>query len=124
MHGEDRDIFERLYAVRLDWIRALEKCRSLLAQRDPHGFLSVSGKEAENPDPDMLDDDVLLAELGIEAEPAAESITVLKQVKSRAEVRAAEAIASREPCKDFETFRPLFAQVKEDLKSGRENSLS
>jgi len=117
-HGEDRDIFERLYAVRLDRIRALEKCRSLLAQRDPHGLLSVSGKDDESPDPDTLDDDALLAELGIEAEPAADAITVLKHVKSRAEVRAAEEIASREPCKDFETFRPLFAQVKEDLKSG------
>ncbi|CEF43077.1 hypothetical protein ASN_1P43 (plasmid) [Acetobacter senegalensis] len=117
-HGEDRDIFERLYAVRLDRIRALEKCRSLLAQRDPHGLLGVSGTDDESPDPDTLDDDALLAELGIEAEPAADSITVLKHVKSRAEVRAAEEIASREPCKDFETFRPLFAQVQEDLKSG------
>ncbi len=26
-HGEDRDIFERLYAVRLDRLRALEECR-------------------------------------------------------------------------------------------------
>jgi len=117
-HGEDRDIFERLYAVRLDRIRALERCRSLLAQRDPYGLLSVSGKDDESPDPDTLDDDALLAELGIEAEPAADSITVLKHVKSRAEVRAAEEVASRELCNDFETFRPLFAQVKEDLKSG------
>ena len=104
--------------MRLDRIRALEKCRSLLAQRDPHGLLGVSGTDDESPDPDTLDDDALLAELGIEAEPAADSITVLKHVKSRAEVRAAEEIASREPCKDFETFRPLFAQVQEDLKSG------
>jgi hypothetical protein len=27
-HGEDRDIFERLYAVRLDRLRTLEECRS------------------------------------------------------------------------------------------------
>ncbi len=28
-HGEDRDIFERLYAVRLDRLRELEECRAL-----------------------------------------------------------------------------------------------
>lgn len=30
-HEEDRDIFERLYAVRLDRIRDLQECRDLLA---------------------------------------------------------------------------------------------
>ena len=29
-HGDDRDIFERLYAVRLDRLRALEECRQIL----------------------------------------------------------------------------------------------
>ena len=29
-HGDDRDIFERLYAVRLDRLRAQADCRSLL----------------------------------------------------------------------------------------------
>ncbi|MDP3439290.1 MAG: GIY-YIG nuclease family protein, partial [Azonexus sp.] len=33
-HGEDRDIFERLYAVRLDRLRLLEECRSLLVPYD------------------------------------------------------------------------------------------
>ena len=33
-HGEDRDIFERLYAVRLDRLRGLEDCRALLASFD------------------------------------------------------------------------------------------
>ncbi len=28
-HGEERDIFERLYAVRLDRLRALEECCAL-----------------------------------------------------------------------------------------------
>src|SRR4051812_5485272 len=34
LHGEDRDIFERLYAVRLDRLSALEECRSLLLPLD------------------------------------------------------------------------------------------
>jgi hypothetical protein len=36
-HGEDRDIFERLYAVRLDRLRALADCRSLLEPFDIRG---------------------------------------------------------------------------------------
>src|SRR6267154_333505 len=39
-HGEDRDIFERLYAVRLDRLRALEECRLLLKPLDHQGLLS------------------------------------------------------------------------------------
>ena len=33
-HGEQRDIFERLYAVRLDRLRELEDCRSLASRDD------------------------------------------------------------------------------------------
>jgi hypothetical protein len=39
-HGEDRDIFERLYAVRLDRLRALQECRSLLMPIDHQGRCS------------------------------------------------------------------------------------
>jgi hypothetical protein len=39
-HGEDRDIFERLYAVRLDRLRALDECRSILAPFDHQGLLA------------------------------------------------------------------------------------
>ena len=43
-HGEDNDIFERLYAVRLDRLRAQQECRDLLAPLDRHGLLE--GAEA------------------------------------------------------------------------------
>ncbi len=39
-HGEDREIFERLYAVRLDRIRDLQECRDLLAPLDQQGLLA------------------------------------------------------------------------------------
>lgn len=51
--------------------------------------------------------------------PSAEDdITVLKHVASREEKRAAEEIANRTPCADFEKFKPLFDQVKLDLDAG------
>lgn len=114
-HGEDRDIFERLYAVRLDRIRSLEECRALVEALDHQGLLGDENAVAQ-PDIDGMDDYALLAELGIEAE--APEITTLKHVRSTAEKRAAEEIANRERCEDFEKFKPLFDQVQADLKSG------
>ena len=61
-HGEDRDIFERLYAVRLDRLRALEECRSLLAPLDHQGLLSGAEIAAAAP-AETIDEDELLAEL-------------------------------------------------------------
>jgi hypothetical protein len=112
-HGEDRDIFERLYAVRLDRLREQPDCRALLAEFDRFGLLEPAvptyGGFAED-----ADDNALLAELGVEKLQAAE-ITKLTHVKPREEVRAAEEIANRTPCVDFNRFKPLFAQVRADL---------
>ena len=114
-HGEDKDIFERLYAVRLDRIRAQEECRLLLRDFDRQRLLEGDFKvpvEATE-----VDDDALLGELGIEV-VAKDDITELKHVKPRAEVRAAEEIASRTPCRDFEIFKPKFEKVQSELKEG------
>ena len=45
-HGEDRDIFERLYAVRLDRIRESPECLAVLLGRDPHGLLGKGSQDA------------------------------------------------------------------------------
>lgn len=102
-HGEDRDIFERLYAVRLD----------------RQGLLT--GAEITAPAfAEEMDADALMAEL---AGAAGDSeITGLRHVRSAAEKRAAEEIANREPCPDFDRFKPLFEQVRIDLDSGVRNT--
>ena len=109
-HGEDRDIFERLYAVRLDRLRALEECRSLLTPMDHQGLLS--GKEiVAAASAETVDDDELMAELAGAAGGA--DITELRHVRKSADKRAAEEIANRTVCEDFEKFKPLFERVKE-----------
>ncbi|MCM3206533.1 GIY-YIG nuclease family protein [Paenibacillus illinoisensis] len=114
-HGEENDIFERLYAVRLDRLRAEEDCRALLASLDSLELLSE--QESKRFDPvTTLDDDELLAEL--EGILANSDITELRHVRSQVEVRASEEIANREKCKDFAQFQPLFEQVDRQLKSG------
>lgn len=115
-HGEDGDIFERLYAVRLDRLRALEECRSLLTQFDHQGLLT-GAPMASGPPADSMDEDELLAEL--EGAAGSSDITKLRHVRTSAEKREAEEIASREKCMDFERFKPLFQQVQADLESGR-----
>jgi hypothetical protein len=114
-HGEDRDIFERLYAVRLDRIRDLQECRDLLAPLDEQGLLANTPTPSAS-DSDDLDDDALLAELGVEV--AKSPLTELKHVRSTAEKKAADEVASREKCGDFATFKPLFEQVQKELDSG------
>lgn len=115
-HGEGRDIFERLYAVRLDQIRKLPEARLLLEAIDSPGLLSSDPSAPVNPD--ELDEDELLAELGIESAPLEGDIRVLRHVRSHAEIQAAEEIANRTPCKDFARFQPLFAEAEAGLKTG------
>ena len=114
-HGDDRDIFERLYAVRLEQLRKMPEARELLSPIDSAGILDGATPAAA---PAALDDDALLAELGIAAGRGDADITRLRHVSSRAEKRAAEEIANREPCPDFDAFSPLFERVQADLKAG------
>jgi len=114
-HGETNDIFERLYAVRLDRIREQQEAHDLVAELDHQGLLEGATQDTTPLDEDV-DDDALLAELGIDVD--ALPITELKHVRSTAEKKAAEDIANRERCKDFEKFRPIFDQIQNELKSG------
>jgi len=116
-HDEEKDIFERLYAVRLEQIRKQQECRELLADLDYQGLLGGNSFEVKEPEPDSIDDEELLARLGVDT-PHEGDVTYLKHVKPRAEVRAAEEIASRTSCKDFDKFKPIFTAVQEELDSG------
>ena len=66
---------------------------------------------------DDLDDEALLAELGVDA-AASGDISELRHVRSTAQKRAAEEIAIRKRCEDFERFRPLFEQLQTELAMG------
>lgn len=114
-HGESKDIFERLYAKRLDRLRELEECRSLVAPLDRLGLLSGAA-ESGTATAESMDDDELLAEL--EGAGNAPDITELRHVRTSADKRAAEEIANRTVCDDFDNFKPLFVQVKKDLDAG------
>ena len=130
LHGEDRDIFERLYAVRLEQLRQLPEAHTLLAALDGPGLLAGAAAASALVNVDDLDEDALLAALAApgagdapDGEKAAADITVLRHVRSSTQKRAAEEVADRTPCADFENFAPLFEQVERELKSGIRKTL-
>lgn len=122
-HDDSKDIFERLYAVRLDQIRKLPEAQALLAGIDSVGLLAGTTIQLVNVDD--LDEDALLAELGMgDPQVDTDDITVLRHVRSTTEKRAAEEIGNRTACKDFEKFKTLFETVKSELKSGERQTRS
>src|SRR5262249_53654232 len=64
-----------------------------------------------------LDDDALLAQLGVD-DTANTDITELRHVRSAADKRAAEEIANRQTCEDFEDFKPLFEKMQREIAEG------
>lgn len=114
LHGEDRDIFERLYAVRLDRLRGSPECRAILAPLD-HGGLLGAEAAVGDPDADLSVDELAEALEGVDG---GADINELRHVRTAADKRAAEEIANRDKCEDFEKFRPMFEMVQAELTSG------
>lgn len=116
VNAEGQDIFERLYAVRLDQLRKLPEARTVLEGIDTHGLLNAG--RAINTHVDELSEDALLAELGVSTDlpTVDDDITVLRHVRTSTERREAEEIADRTPCKDFADFQPLFERAERELK--------
>ena len=114
-HGEENDIFERLYAARLDRIRESQECRDVLEGLDSKGLLTDSGKPVED---NAESDAEILADLGVSEIDESDDITHLKHVQRNGERNTAEDVAKRVPCKDFDPFESLFAAVQAELDSG------
>ena len=118
---EGNDIFERIYATRLNQIRSQQECRDLLSEFDHQGLLDgeaehVASKSCE------LSDDQLLEELGVSV-GAEGDITNLRHVKPHAEKQAAEEIANRTVCEDFDKFKKIFDLVQHELDTGVRKTL-
>ncbi len=124
-HGEDRDIFDRLYAVRLERLRESVECRTLLEPLDSQGLLNAENDAnwalEESLGKDQIDA-ALLASLGIDA-ASENDITQLTHVRSHREIKAAEEVAQRFPCKDFDAFKPKFEEVARQLKTGERQTV-
>lgn len=101
----------------LQAFQANEDYRTLLAPYDRHGLLgpaATAGHISTNIDEIIASEDPLLSD------PAG-VIFKLEHVSdvARAKSNSPDGIAQRRPCAEFERFAPLFAEIKEDLRSGR-----
>lgn len=112
-HGHENDIFERMYAIRLERLSSLEECRELLKDLDHQQILDDVEKE-ELLGEDM-DDDELLSALGVE--PKEGSLQDLKHVRHSKEIQSADKVANRQVCNDFGIYKPLFEKVKSEIES-------
>jgi hypothetical protein len=101
----------------LEAFRGDEKHRRLLEPYDRHGLLGPAAVAA--PVPTSIDD-ILASEDPLLSGPA-DDIFDLKHVTDPAlvKINGPDEIARRRPCAEFERFAPIFAEIKEDLKSGR-----
>lgn len=106
-----RGIQEHQLYARLNGIRENVEKMEALANLDEHGLLNVQRKEISSID-DIFDDD----DLGILGNEA-ESIFTLKHVSK--ETTMPDYVASRNPCKNFETFEAIFIQCQADLTAGK-----
>ena len=115
-HGEDKDIFEQIYATRLEQIQKQPECSDLVKEFDTGGLLEVLIDQSGGVLNDLNDDELLeeLSDIGSEANELRE----LKHVKPRAEVRAAEEIAMRSRCENFHIYKPVFEAVQDELDRG------
>ena len=114
-HEGSRDALERVLATRLDRIRASEECQSLVRMLDRHGLLYEAATGPTEEEEEMTDDE-LLADLGVSS--CASEIENLRFVRSTSERKAAESIASRQKCRDFDKFKELFKVVQDELDVG------
>lgn len=111
----DRDIFERLYARRLQALRQSAECRAVLQDWDAESLLDGGCPTADEYE---ISDDELLAEL--QSGGGTDDITRLTNVRPAREREALKPdyVAQYRTCADFEQFAPLFAQIKAGIQTG------
>jgi T5orf172 domain len=125
-NGADRDIFERVYAVRLSRLRECAEYREILKPLDSRGLLSseeLGERAGSSRTKEEMSDEALLASLGVAASTTGDDVTHLVHVRSRDEIKAAEEIAQRNPCSNFAEFQPVFEELQRDLETGRRTTL-
>jgi hypothetical protein len=113
-HGLENDIFERIYALRLERLNELEEAKKLLNNLDHQKLIDVT--ESKKLEKKSSSVNQLLSALGVE--PEEKSLQELKFVRTSAERKTAEEIAKGQLCKDFDEFKPIFEKVQSELDSG------
>lgn len=118
---EGADIFERLWAVRLEALRTNPEAVELLEPLDTAGLLDPDKSWGESAGEDELSLDDLAEELSAFD---AGALGELRHVRSSAERASPDEVAQRTRCEDFDVFSELFEQVRAGLKTGVRETVS
>lgn len=93
----------------------------MLKDMDSRGLLLRGENVSSNLADENLSDEQMLALLGVEE--ADNDVTKLIHVRSRDEIKAAEEIAKRTPCANFDEFKPVFQKVQRELEAGERKTV-
>jgi hypothetical protein len=107
------EMMEHQLASRLAAIRKDNEKQKVLLDFDEFHLLDVESKEIKSMN-DVFEDD----EVGI-LDNAEEGIFQMKSISAHNERNAAEYIARRKPCQDFQKYEPLFIQCQAELAAGK-----
>ena len=118
---EGREIFERIYSLRLTAIKKDKQLINLLSSFDHQNLLIDPNLLLTQDDEDNLDDTELLSKLGLHSEQ--NDFTDLRYVRSYEERRIAEEFANREKCLNFESFKPLFEKIQKEIENGTKKTI-
>jgi hypothetical protein len=115
-HGQHLDIFERLYAVRLDQLRKLPE-EDLALVRPLDRFILLAPTAVSSERAEALSDDELLAAL---SEGSTDDIGTLVHVQPlEAKRESSDYVAERKKCEDFDLYKTLFEAAQAELAAGR-----
>lgn len=120
-HDDHANIFERIYAVRLDCLRKSEHWRQFLSPYDACHLLDAAGGQIYD-ELAALDDNKLLRDLGISL-PNETSIETLKHVRPQKERKQENESATRKAAVNFAQFKPLFSAIQKALEQGARRTL-
>ena len=112
----NRDVFERIYSIRLNILKNNQEYKNLLLEFDKYELLSNTKNNEKAIDQEKMTDSELLSSLGQLEDKS--DITKLNYVRSYEERRIAEEIATREKCNDFAKYKNLFENISKQIKEG------
>ena len=113
----NQDIFERILSIRLQKIIKSNELTELLRPFDSQNLLNEPKDNHSIDQIQEMNDVDLIEELFEDNQKS--SITELNHVRSSSERKLAEEFATREICKDFKEYKPLFDQIQIEIKSGK-----
>ena len=116
-----KNIFERIYAVRLEKILKNESFKKILETYDRNNLLkNINFKKTSIHN---LSDDQILKELDLDKYNDHE-LNDFNYVTRNKSPQKPEEIASTQKCNDFEIFSPLFEKVKSEIRNGKRSTVS